>query len=68
MSDRFLAIGTGGDVVTGAFERPRQETAEGIVVFGKEDARHGLHQMGWNGSRSVKAFHGGRVPASRASL
>ncbi len=36
----FLAIGAGRDVEAGAFQRAGQEAPQGIVVFGKQDARH----------------------------
>ena len=36
-----LAVGAGHHVVAGAFQRAGEEAAQGIVVFGKEDAGHG---------------------------
>ncbi len=38
---RLLAVGAGPDVIAGALQGPRQEPAQGIVVFGQEDTRHG---------------------------
>ena len=36
--DSLVAIGAGDHLVTGTLKRPGEEAAEGIVVFGKEDA------------------------------
>ena len=39
--DGLFAVGAGGDLVAGALQRAGQEAAQGIVVFGKQNARHG---------------------------
>ncbi len=40
MLNRFLAIGAGLDLESGALKGASQETPEGIVVFGEKDASH----------------------------
>jgi hypothetical protein len=40
--DRLFAVGAGRDLETGALERAGEEPAEGVIVFGEEDAGHAV--------------------------
>ncbi len=49
--DRLLPVGAGGDVIARPFQGARQESPQGIVVFGQEDARHGCFNGSAEGGR-----------------
>ena len=51
----LLAVGAGGHLIAGAFQRAGQEAAQGVVVFGQEDAGHGLWTAVSDGARCGEA-------------